>query len=111
RRRRTVASREGDREDGLAVPVPPRGARSGPVPAAIGGAAHFELHALAIGVRRTGLPGHAVAGFRPAPSVARVPAVRAAGPAVRRGDPQSGPATRQSGPATRLARSPHLALE
>ena len=51
----------------------------------LGGAAHLELPALAVRVRRAGVRRHAVAGLRPPPPVAGLPRVRPARPPLRRG--------------------------
>ena len=50
----------------------------------VGGAAHQQLPALAVGVRRAGLPGHAVARLRPARPVAGLRGVRVPAPPLRR---------------------------
>lgn len=54
------------------------------------GAAHVQLPALAVGLRRDGLPRHALARLRPAPLLARVRGVRLPRPPLRRRRPQRG---------------------
>ncbi len=56
----------------------------------LGRAAHEQLPAVAVGLCRAGVHGHALAGLRPSPSVARVRDVRVTGPPLRRRRPQSG---------------------
>ena len=55
RGRRPAQARQGQREDDREVPLPPGGAGGGPVPAPVRRAAHVELPALAVRVRRDGL--------------------------------------------------------
>ena len=77
--------RAGDR------PVPRRAghARRRPVRAVVRGAADLQLPALAVGVRRDGLPRHAVAGLRPPPPVAGERDLRQPRPPLRRRRPRT----------------------
>src|SRR5204863_6838352 len=58
--------------------------RSGPIRQVLRQAAPFELPALAVRLRRTGVSRHALARFRPAPLVARLRDLRQPRPKVRR---------------------------
>ena len=58
--------------------------RRGPVRAVLGRAADVQLPALAVRVRRDGVPGHAVPRLRPAAPVARLRDLRQPGPPLRR---------------------------
>ena len=65
RRGRPGRPAQGRREGARALPRRARPARRRPVPAVVGRAAHLELPALAVGLRRDGVPRRAVAGLRP----------------------------------------------
>ena len=81
----------------------PGPARRRPVHPHLGRAAHLELPALAVGLRRTGVPRHAVAGLRPARPVGGLPGLRAAGPALRRRRPARGARRHGTEPAAAAA--------
>ena len=81
---RQAQGRQDQREDDREVPLPPRGAGGGPVPAPVRRAAHVQLPALAVGVRGAGLPGHPLARLRPPPPLVRLRALRPARPPLRR---------------------------
>ena len=84
RRGRPARPGEGRRAGARALPRRAGHARRRPVPAHLRRAADVELPAVAVGVRRAGLPRHAVARRRPAPPVAGGRAVRRARPPLRR---------------------------
>src|SRR5262249_30991419 len=83
RRRRQDQPGQGGRADAREVFVPAGNAGRGPVPAALPRTSDLELHALAVGLRRGRLPGHAVPGLRPPRALGGLPGVRQARPAFR----------------------------
>ncbi len=66
------------------LPVQPGPAGRRPVPAPFGRAAHLELPAVAVRVRRDGVPGRPLARLRPPPPVARLRDLREPRPPLRR---------------------------